>query len=341
MAGKKTREEIEKELDEEVEEELDDEWEDEGQQSPGAILLRSFGEIRKRIFIILGTLVVFSSIAGWFCTDIFDFLMRPLCSAFQNRPGGAPSVPGMQNVVNTAAQHGMPAVNAGGCAVYPADLLEPTVVLFKMAILIGVLCTLPVIFWQLWAFLSRWIPDKARRWILGFVISATVMFLGGAAFGFFVVFPKAFDVLLNLAGNDVIPMPTMESYFSVISMLLLGFGATFELPLLMFVTSRVGLTNAAFFSRYRRHAIFALMIFAAAVTPTTDPFTMMAMGGPLVLLYEVGILASRFAGKSGPTILEQRMREMKLMLEDADDGDDDEYEDDDEDEDAPSEGAGA
>ena len=315
MAGKKTRKEIE----DEVEEELDDEWEDDGQNSAGAILLRTFGEIRKRVFIILGSVVVFSSIAGWFCIQIFDFLMRPLCAAFANRPGGSPQVPG----------HLSPVV-AGGCAVYPSDLLEPTVVYFKMAVLIGVLATLPVIFWQLWGFASRWIPEKARRWILGFTISATVMFLLGAAFGFFVVFPKAFEVLVNFAGDNVIPMPTMESYFAVISMLLLGFGVTFELPLLMFITSRVGLTNAAFFSRYRKHSIFGLMVFAAAVTPTTDPFTMLAMGVPLALLYEVGIIASRFAGSSGPTLLEKRMSEMKLMLDDGEDEDDDEDEEDDE-----------
>lgn len=307
MAAKKTRQQIEQE----VEEDLDDEWEDDGQQSAGAILLRSFGEIRKRVLIVVGSVTLFSSIAGWFCIQIFNFLMRPLCSAFANRPGGAPAVPGS------------PVVIAGGCAVYPADLLEPTVVYFKMAILIGVLCTLPVLFWQAWSFAARWIPENARRWILGFTVSATVMFLGGAAFGFFVVFPKAFEVLVNFAGTNVIPMPTMESYFSIISMLLLGFGVTFELPLLMFITSRVGLTNAAFFSRYRRHALFALMLFAAAITPTTDPFTMLAMGLPLALLYEVGIIASRFAGSNGPTLLEKRMSEMSLLLEDGDDDEDD------------------
>ncbi|HVO29294.1 MAG TPA: twin-arginine translocase subunit TatC, partial [bacterium] len=155
MASKKSREEIEREIDEEVEDELDDSWDDEGQKSPGAILLRTFGEIRKRFLIIIGSVVFFSCLAGWFCNDIFDFLMRPLCSAFQNRPGGAPAVPGP---ITANAP-----VVAGGCAVYPADLLEPTVVLFKMSILIGVLCTLPVIFWQLWSLGARWIPEKFRR----------------------------------------------------------------------------------------------------------------------------------------------------------------------------------
>jgi sec-independent protein translocase protein TatC len=318
MARKKTQAEI----DEEIEDELEDEWEDHGQSSAGAIILRTFGEIRKRVIIIVGTLIFFSCIAGWFCIQIFNFLMVPLCAAFGTTPNGAPGMP------TDAARSTVGMIKAGGCAVYPADMTEPMIVYFKMSVLIGFICTLPVLFWQAWQFASRWIPEGAQRWILVFVTSASLMFVGGSAFGYYVVFPKAFAFLLTFGGAKVIPMPTMESYYSIISLLLIGFGVIFELPLLMIATSKVGLTNAAFFTKYRRHAIFLLMLFAAFICPSTDPFTYLSMGIPLVVLFEVGIIASRMVGGSGPTLLQQRFADMRNLIDEGDDEDDDDEDED-------------
>jgi sec-independent protein translocase protein TatC len=104
-------------------------------------------------------------------------------------------------------------------------------------------------------------------------------------------------------------------------MLLLGFGATFELPLLMFLLSRLGVTDYKFYLKYWRHSIFLLFVFSAAITPTTDPLTMALMGGPLAVLYFVGLLMAYVAGRKGPTLLEARLRELDEFKDDFEDDD--------------------
>lgn len=302
-----------KELEQEIEEELDDEWDDDGSEAPGAILLRRFGEIRRGILWVFGTMVVFAIAAGMFAREIFEILLKPLCAAI---PAGSPPPPG---IPATAAARAI-----GGCALYPTDMMEPMIVYFKMALLVGLFAASPVLFYQVWRIIRPHVQRATEFWVVGFVFSATFFFVGGAAFGFFVVFPRAFEFMLTIAGPRVIPLPTMASYFSIVSMLLLGFGVSFELPLLMFLLSTLGVTNAAFYARYWRHAMFGLLIFSAAVTPTTDPITMAAMGGPLALLYGLGILLSYIGGKRGPTLLESRLKEMEILDEDdeADEDDD-------------------
>ncbi len=280
---------------ERIEEELEDEWDDDNDgRTPGAQVLRKFGEIRRRLLIVLGTIGGAAALAGIFSRQIFELLMRPLCAAMPTAHAAA--VPG--------------ATLVGSCALFPTDPLEPIVVLFKLSLLVGLFAASPVIFYQLWALLSPYMSATARRWVLGFVSSATLFFVGGACFGFFVVFPRAFEFILRVGGERVVSLPTPQSYFGIISMLLLGFGVTFELPLLMFLLARLGVADAGTFSRYRRHALFGLFIFSAAVTPTTDPLTMTAMALPLVALYELGILFARLGKGAGPSFVERRLAEL-------------------------------
>lgn len=297
-----------RELIEEIEEELEDDWDDDGSESPGAQLLRKFGEIRRRILIVFGTLVVASIAAGIYSPQIFEFLIQPLCAV-------APATPPIPGVA--------PA-QVGKCTLYPTSPLAPMLVFFKLSLLVGLFATAPVLFWQLWAVISSYLSTTTKAWALAFVGSATLFFVGGAAFGFFVVFPPAFAFMLSIGGPSIVTLATPDSYFSILAMLLLGFGASFELPLLMFLLSRLGVTNWRFYARYWRHAIFVLFVFSAMITPTTDPFTMLMMAGPLALLYGLGTLASFVAGKKGPTLLEARLNELDEFREDGDDEDEDE-----------------
>lgn len=301
-----------RQIEEEIEEELADEWEDDGSPSMGAQILRRFGEIRKRILIVFGTMVVAACIAGVYSVEIFAFLIQPLCAA-------APATPPADLVAGTAKL-------VGKCALYPTDPLEPMIVFFKLALLVGLFAAAPVLFYQVWAVIAPYVSRNTKAWVVGFVGTATLFFVGGAAFGFFIVFPPAFQFLLNVGGANIISLPTPASYFSILAMLLLGFGVTFELPLLMFMLSVLGITNAAFYLRYWRHAIVLMFVFSAMITPTTDPMTMMMMGGPLVFLYFAGIAASALARRGGPTLVEQRLRELDdfgagedLDLDDEDD----------------------
>lgn len=295
-----------RELEEEIEEELADEWEDDGSPSPGAKLLRKFGDVRKRILVVFGTLIGSALVAGYFSQPIFDFLIQPLCAA--TATSAAPVVPGVA------------ASKVGNCMLYPTSPLEPMMVLFKLSLLIGLFATAPVLFYQVWSIIESYVSAKTKLWAFGFVFGATFFFVGGAAFGFFVVFPPAFNFMLSVGGPNIITLATPTSYFKILSMLLLGFGATFELPLLMFMLARLGVTDYRFYLKYWRHAIFALFVFSAAITPTTDPVTMGLMGGPLAVLYFFGILAAFLGGKRGPTLLEARLKELDEFRDDFEDG---------------------
>ena len=310
------------ELEEEIEEELDDEWDDDGGgMSPGAQLLHKFGDIRRRILIVFGTLVVTALVAGVFSQRIFAFLIQPLCAA-------APVIPPIPGVAGS---------QLGKCTLYPTSPLEPMIVLFKLSLLIGLFATAPVIFYQLWSMIAAYVSKRTKAWSVAFVSLATLFFAGGAAFGFFIVFPPAFEFMLAIGGPNIVTLATPTSYFSILSMLLLGFGATFELPLLMFMLSRLGVTDYKFYARYWRHAIFLLFVFSAAITPTTDPVTMSLMGGPLAVLYGIGLLAAYVAGKRGPTLVERRLRELDDFKDDFGDDEDD---GDDDDDGPPAGGAG-
>lgn len=292
-----------RELEEEIEDELVDEWDDDGSPSAGAQLLRKFGEVRKRILYVFGTLVVTAGVAGVYSRQIFDFLIQPLCAAGPS----ATAIPGVEPSL------------IGKCMLYPTSPLEPMLVLFKLSLLIGVFATAPVLFYQVWAMIAEYVSSKTKAWMIGFVGGASLFFVGGAVFGFLVVFPPAFAFMLSVGGPNIVTLATPSSYFSILSMLLLGFGATFELPLLMFLLSRLGVTDYKFYLRYWRHSIFLLFVFSAAITPTTDPVTMGLMGGPLAVLYFVGVLLAYVAGRRGPTLLEARLRELDEFKDDFED----------------------
>lgn len=308
-----------RELAEQIEEELEDDWDDDGSESPGAQLLRGFGEIRRRILIVFGSLVVGALVAAAYAPQIFEVLIQPLCGASL----ATPAIPGVTPSL------------IGNCTLYPTSPLEPMLVFFKLSLLVGLFASMPVLFYQVWAMIAPRLTSATRSWMLTFVGLATLSFVGGAAFGFFVVFPPAFAFMLAIGGPNIVTLATPTSYFSILSMLLLGFGASFELPLLMFMLSRLGVTNWRFYAKYWRHSIFLLLVFSAVITPTTDPFTMLMLAGPLALLYGVGLLASFVAGKKGPTLLESRLRQLDEFKDDFED------EDDDDDEDAAGTGGGA
>lgn len=138
-----------------------------------------------------------------------------------------------------------------------------------------------------------------KRLVLPFTIISTVCFLGGAAFGYFVVFPPAFRFLAGYSGEFLQVMPDVDEYFSLAIRLLLAFGVVFELPVLMVFLAKVGIVDADFLVRNRKYSILISFIIAAMVTPTPDVVNQFLMAGPLIVLYEVSIVAVRmFVGKT-------------------------------------------
>ena len=155
----------------------------------------------------------------------------------------------------------------------------------------AVIGAFPVIIYQLWSFISPGLYANERRGAVRAFLAGNFMFYIGAAVGYFVVFPLALRFLATYSLSDVIhPMITLESYMDNFFMLLLAMGAVFEMPLVAWMLGKAGLLTRDFFNRWRRHAIVVLLIAAALITPTGDPFTLSVVFFPLYLLWEFGAL---------------------------------------------------
>jgi sec-independent protein translocase protein TatC len=134
--------------------------------------------------------------------------------------------------------------------------------------------------------------------LLPFTVVSTFCFLGGAAFGYFVVFPPAFRFLIGYSSAFLDPMPAVSEYFSLALRLLIAFGVVFELPVFMVFLAKIGVVDAAFLAKNRKYAFLFAFIIAAVLTPTPDVVNQVLMAGPLVLLYEVSIIAVRFFART-------------------------------------------
>jgi sec-independent protein translocase protein TatC len=129
------------------------------------------------------------------------------------------------------------------------------------------------------------------------VVTASLFFLGGAAFCYTIILPPAFDFLIKSAGPDIKPMLMMDDQLGLVMMLVLAFGIIFEMPLILTFLGMLGIVDHKFLAKYRRHAIVVNTIIAAMVTPTGDPFNLALMALPMILCYELGILGAWFFGK--------------------------------------------
>ena len=185
----------------------------------------------------------------------------------------------------------------GEKALHFSSSVEPFLIYLKVALYAGLFMASPFILWQLWAFVAPGLYRKEKRSVLPFVATATLFFLGGAAFCYLVILPAAFDFLISSAGADIKPVLMMDDQLGLAMMMILAFGVIFELPLVLTFLAMIGLVNHKSLARYRRHAMVVNTIVAAVVTPTGDPFNLALMAAPMMLCYELGILGAWIFGR--------------------------------------------
>ena len=154
----------------------------------------------------------------------------------------------------------------------------------------------PVIFLQVWRFVAPALYRHEKRVLLPFAAVSSLCFISGAAFGYFVVFPPAFHFLISYTSDILDPLPGVSEYFSLSLRLLIGFGVVFELPVFMVFLAKIGMVNTQFLRRNRKYALLISFIVAAVITPTPDVVNQLLMAGPLVVLYEISIMAVAFFG---------------------------------------------
>lgn len=217
-------------------------------------------ELRYRLIISLVAVGAGTILAFLFKERIFHFLARPLLEALP---------PENKQLIFTG-------------------LYEAFMVYLKASLLGGLLIAIPVVFYQLWAFIAPGLYAKERRGIMPFVVVSSFFFLGGAIFGYYVVFPYGFRFFLGFAGEFIKPLPSMKEYLGFATRLLLAFGIIFELPIFIFFLSRVGIVNPRVLKKGRKYAIPMVFALAAILTPP-DVITQLLMAGPLIVLYELGI----------------------------------------------------
>jgi sec-independent protein translocase protein TatC len=160
--------------------------------------------------------------------------------------------------------------------------------------------TSPYILYQLWKFISPGLYKSEKKYMIPFVISSTILFICGILFGYYLALPPAFSFFVEFSSDFLKPMFSLREYLSLSLKLLLAFGVSFELPVVIFFLARIGVVSSKMLSRNRRYAILIIFIAAAILTPSPDALTQIIMAIPLMGLYEIGIIVAKLAEKKRP-----------------------------------------
>jgi sec-independent protein translocase protein TatC len=164
----------------------------------------------------------------------------------------------------------------------------------KISLIVGLVIGFPYMFYEFWRFIKPALYQNEQRYTGGAVFYIALLFFMGVFFGYFLIIPFSINFLYNYQVSEIVKnIPTLASYNSLIASIVLAAGLLFELPVLIYFLSKVGLITPAFLRRYRKHAIVVILLLAGIITPTPDMFTQLMVAVPMLLLYEIGIFLSR------------------------------------------------
>ncbi len=172
---------------------------------------------------------------------------------------------------------------------------ETFVIFMKVALMSGLALAMPVIIYQFVRFVAPGLTRRERRYLYILVPGASILFVAGLLFCYFVILPFAVRYLYNFLGDVVRQDWTIDYYISFITTFMIAVGLVFETPLVVFILAKMGIISPKTLSRNRKYAIVAALVIAAIITPTPDPFNQLLVATPLWILYEIGVLLARFA----------------------------------------------
>ena len=257
---------------------------DEPQPDGTMSLMEHLYELRKRLGwaalgLVLGTLVGFIwytvAIPALHIPNLGDILTGPYCRVPANKRLVIPGHP---------------------CALLATDVFSPLQIRLKAGFMVGAVLSCPVWLTQLWGFVTPALYDKEKKFARIFVSCAAVLFAGGAILAYFVI-SEGLTVLLGFAGSGVVSGLDPSKYFQFLMALLIIFGVSFELPLLLIMLNMIGLIKGAKLAKARRYSIFGIVVFAALVVPGNDPITMSALAVSLTVLYELAVQVTKVHDK--------------------------------------------
>jgi sec-independent protein translocase protein TatC len=169
----------------------------------------------------------------------------------------------------------------------------------KISLIAGLALGFPYLFYEFWLFIKPALYTNERRHASGAVFYITFLFVLGITFGYYLITPFSINFLYNYQVSEVVRnIPTLSSYVSLVTSIVLVSGILFELPMLIYFLSQIGLVTPAFLKKYRRHAFVVILLVAGIITPTPDMFTQLMVSLPMILLYEIGIILSRRVEKA-------------------------------------------
>lgn len=244
------------------------------EQREGAMsLIDHLKELRHRLLICIWALLA-GSVAGFFLYEpAMRLIQRPYCDFLRDHPDKAP-------------------FEREGCTLVFGGAIDGFLITVKVIVFLALLAALPVILYQLWSFIVPGLTARERRWAIPFVALSLVLFLlGGLAA--YLTLPRALGFLLSVGGDFVSPLLTVDKYIGFVIFTILAFGLGFEFPILLISLTAAGVLTSQTMGRYRRQVVLALAIFAAVITPSPDPISMLALLIPLYLFYEGAIIVSR------------------------------------------------
>jgi len=222
-------------------------------------------ELRRRLIVCAASLLAMAVICWIFSEPLLAFVVRPATDRIGNLYFLSPS--------------------------------DAFMARFRIAIFGGLVLSSPVILAQLWLYVSPALQGKEKKLAVPAALLTAALFLIGAAFAFYLVVPVTLDFLLGFDTGYIEPMITLGEYVSFVSGMVLSFSVAFNLPIFVAILARMGLVDAPFLVKYRRHCYVGLFVLAAILTPSPDVLSMLMLGIPLIVLYEASVIAARLIRK--------------------------------------------
>ena len=232
-------------------------------------IMQHLAELRRRVLICVVAVIIGSAVAFAFFEQLIEFLVRPARD------------------LN---------LDDGGQLVF-TEVTELLTTAVKVSFVAGLVLAMPIVLYQVVMFVAPGLTGRERRYLFGFMPGAMLAFVSGVAFGYFVLTPPALHFLLTFGGDVAVPLIRVSNIINLMIRLLFWMGVAFETPLVMYLLAQLGIVSARGLARFRRYWVVVAFILGAIITPTFDPVNQGLVAIPLLVLYELGILLARFAGR--------------------------------------------
>jgi len=229
-------------------------------------------ELRQRLAIVLGTMLVLFFVAFIYYSPILEWITQPLNNALTS----------VGHIAEKASEGKVTTHQVGGAFF----------VALKVAFFSAFIWSVPVILWHMWRFVAPGLYEHEKRLVIPFVVGGTVMFAIGVLFAYYVVTPFGFEFLIAFGSQNFVPYINIEDYLGFFMKIMFGFGVAFELPIFIMFLAIMGLVTDKSLLDFFKYAILIIFIFAAILTPP-DVLTQMLMAIPLIVLYGISIIIAR------------------------------------------------